>query len=201
MIYSVSRVCARLLPPFASPCINSRCAMSFRGIQRGVPFLWFHVRTEQRLSEARDTRSSARGAAATRHERVPLSILRSTGVSPVKEKREKGKVANRFFPFIVTFAHTPAWEKLFPFSFHRVLRVYRVNERILSRFNFSHRSVGNSFRPFFFSLFPFFFFSFFREPRIQGILDFRHRITARIQTDLSRPSFRYKTWIFLAAIN
>lgn len=48
-----------------------------------------------------------------------LSILRSTGcVSPVKEKREKGKVANRFFPFIVTFAraHThPCCEKLFPF--------------------------------------------------------------------------------------
>lgn len=150
--------------PPSSPCINSRCAMSFRGIQRGVPFLWFHVRTKQRLSEARDTRSSARGAAATRHERVPLSILRSTGVSPVKEKREKGKVANRFFPFIVTFAHTPAWEKLFPFSFHRVLRVYRVNERILSRFNFSHRSVGNSFRPFFFP-----FFLFFSSPFLENL--------------------------------
>lgn len=35
------------------------------------------------------------------------SSYRSTGcVSPVKEKREKGKVANRFFPFIVTFART-----------------------------------------------------------------------------------------------
>lgn len=53
-----------------------------------------------------------------------------------------------------------------------------------------------------FSFSPFFSFFFFSEPRIQEILDFRHRITAENSDRfISTLVSVYKTWIFLAAIN
>lgn len=100
-----------------------------------------------------------------------LSILRSTGcVSPVKEKREKGKVANRFFPFIVTFAraHThPCCEKLFPFSFPTCTTRLSCKRKNSLASTFPTDLWQTLFVHFFLSLF--FFFFFFRTPDSRNI--------------------------------
>lgn len=190
----------------SSPYINfllypSACPF---GGNSGVCLFFLHVETEQRPFQKRGIRDrSGREVPRRDTNAFLLSILRSTGcVSPVKEKREKGKVANRFFPFIVTFAraHThPCCEKLFPFSFPTCTTRLSCKRKNSLASTFPTDLWQTLFVHFFLSLFFFFFFS---EPRIQEILDFRHRITAENSDRfISTLVSVYKTWIFLAAIN
>lgn len=116
-----------------------------------------------------------------------LSILRSTGcVSPVKEKREKGKVANRFFPFIVTFAraHIPAAKNFSHSTCTTRLSCKRKNSLAST---FPTDLWQTLFVHFFLSL----FFFFFQNPGFKKYWIFAIGLQQRIQTDLSRPSFRY----------
>lgn len=115
-----------------------------------------------------------------------LSILRSTGcVSPVKEKREKGKVANRFFPFIVTFAraHIPAAKNFSHSTCTTRLSCKRKNSLAST---FPTDLWQTLFVHFFLSL-----FFFFQNPGFKKYWIFAIGLQQRIQTDLSRPSFRY----------
>lgn len=82
-------------------------------------------------------------------------------------------------------AHTHLLRKTFPIL--RVPRVYRVNERILSLQLFPP-TCGKHFSSIFSS--PFFFF-FFQNPGFKKYWIFAIGLQQRIQTDLSRPSFRY----------
>lgn len=119
-----------------------------------------------------------------------------------RRRERKGKWPTDSFPLSWpsrAHTHIPAAKNFSHSRFLRVPRVYRVNERILSLQLFPP-TCGKHFSSIFFS--PFFSFFFFSEPRIQEILDFRHRITAENSDRfISTLVSVYKTWIFLAAIN
>lgn len=177
----------------SSPYINfllypSACPF---GGNSGVCLFFLHVETEQRPFQKRGIRDrSGREVPRRDTNAFLLSILRSTGcVSPVKEKREKGKVANRFFPFIVTFAraHThPCCEKLFPFSFPTCTTRLSCKRKNSLASTFPTDLWQTLFVHFFLSL-----FFFFQNPGFKKYWIFAIGLQQRIQTDLSRPSFRY----------
>ena len=140
------------------------------------------------VSEARDTRSVGARGAATRHERVPpidpsLHRLCFAGEGEERE-RESGQPILSLYRDLRARTHTSLLRKTFPIL--RVPRVYRVNERILSLQLFPP-TCGKHFSSIFSS--PFFFF--FQNPWFKKSWIFAIGLQQRIQTDLSRPSFRY----------
>lgn len=142
------------------------------------------------VSEARDTRSVGARGAATRHERVPpidpsLHRLCFAGEGEERE-RESGQPILSLYRDLRARTHTSLLRKTFPIL--RVPRVYRVNERILSLQLFPP-TCGKHFSSIFFS--PFFSFFFFQNPGFKKYWIFAIGLQQRIQTDLSRPSFRY----------
>lgn len=137
------------------------------GGNSGVCLFFLHVETEQRPFQKRGIRDrSGREVPRRDTNAFLLSILRSTGcVSPVKEKREKGKVANRFFPFIVTFAraHIPAAKNFSHSTCTTRLSCKRKNSLAST---FPTDLWQTLFVHFFLSLF---FFFFFRTPDSRNI--------------------------------
>lgn len=166
MILTTRFACAFLLPLYKFPPLSFGLSL-----RREFRCMSFFLETLKRnngrfRSEGYAIGRSARCRDATR----TRSSYRSTGcVSPVKEKREKGKVANRFFPFIVTFAraHThPCCEKLFPFSFPTCTTRLSCKRKNSLASTFPTDLWQTLFVHFFLSLF---FFFFFRTPDSRNI--------------------------------
>lgn len=161
------RALASLLPLYKFSRLSFGLFLRPRGIQvggvRGVPFfLWLK---QNNGCQKRGIRSSARGA-ATRHERVPPidpSLHRCFAGEGEERERESGQPILSLYRDL----RTHPCEKLFSFSFHRVLtRLSRKRKNSLA--STFPTNLWQTVFVHFFSLF-FFLFPFFRTPDSRNI--------------------------------